>query len=63
MTRTKSDDDIPIGSVGEVKGPAHDGRLSVEFDGTRFNFRAEELHVTLAQATASSTFEADSRMD
>eukprot|EP01046_Picozoa_sp_COSAG06_P026536 COSAG06_NODE_2287_length_7155_cov_20.776927_8_plen_350_part_00 len=51
VTWTKSDDDIPIGLVGEVQGPAHDGRLSVEFNGTRFNFRPEEL--VLATATTS----------
>jgi hypothetical protein len=43
VTWTKSDDDIPIGLVGEIQGPAHDGRLSVEFNGRRFNLRPEEL--------------------
>jgi hypothetical protein len=66
VTWTKSDDDVPIGSVGEVKGPAHGGRLSVEFSGTRFNFRPEELTLAtsphygpLRRPTTSSTFEVE----
>ena len=45
VTWTKSDSDVPQGSVGQVLGTAHGGKLSIRFGVDTFNFRAEELIV------------------
>ena len=64
VTWTKSDDDIPIGLVGEVQGPAHDGRLRVEFNGRGFNIRPDELVLATTKESEetrgpSESFEVD----
>lgn len=53
MTWTKSDSDVPWGAVGQVLGPAHDGKLQVRFNGNDFNFRPEELHLEGEQTGAT----------
>ena len=41
---SKSDNDVPVGSVGQVILQKDNGRLRVRFaDGKEFNFKTEEL--------------------